>query len=97
MVQFVQLLPCWVKYNPTVFDTRKTIIQSVKSNSIFKVNAAEVERLAAFEEHTQRLKTFQECERTMNRLQKSLKRNILNSKPYFELKAERMKNVEERK
>jgi len=62
-----------------------------------KVNAAEVERLAAFEEHTQRLKTFQECERTMNRLQKSLKRNILNSKPYFELKAERMKNVEERK
>jgi len=62
-----------------------------------KVNAAELERLAAFEEHTQRLRTFQDCERVMNRLQKSLKRNILNSKPYFELKAERMKNVEERK
>lgn len=62
-----------------------------------KVNSAEKERLAAFEEHTQRLGKFQQCERTMTHLQKSLKRHILNSKPYFELKSNRMKDVDEKR
>jgi len=62
-----------------------------------KVNSAEKERLAAFEEHTQRLGKFQQCERTMTHLQKSLKRHIINSKPYFELKSNRMKDVDEKR
>lgn len=62
-----------------------------------KVNSAEKERLDAFEEHTHRLKSFQVQERQMTRLQKSLKRHILNSKPYFQLKSERMKNVDDKR
>ena len=62
-----------------------------------KVNSAEKERLAAFEEHTQRLGKFQQCERTMTHLQKSLKRHIINSKPYFELKSNRMKDVDNKR
>jgi len=62
-----------------------------------KVNSAEKERLDAFEEHTQRLKSFQIQETQMARLQKSLKRHILNSKPYFQLKSERMRNVDDKR
>ena len=62
-----------------------------------KVNSAESERHRAFFEHTDKLKAFQLIERSMNALQKSLKRNILASKPYFEQKSEKMKRVEERR
>jgi CRISPR/Cas system-associated endoribonuclease Cas2 len=62
-----------------------------------KVNSAEKERLDAFSEHTQRLKSFQIQETQMTRLQKSLKRHILNSKQYFQLKSERMRNVDDKR
>lgn len=62
-----------------------------------KVNSAERERHRAFSEHTEKLNAFQLIERHMNALQKSLKRNILASKPYFEEKSDKMKKVEERR
>ena len=51
----------------------------------------------AFIDHTEKLQAFQLLERKMNALQKSLKRAILASKPYFLEKAAKMKNVEERR
>ena len=53
--------------------------------------------IQAFCEHTEKLTAFQLLERKMNALQKSLKRSILASKPYFQEKAQKMKNVEDRR
>ena len=62
-----------------------------------KVNSAERERHRAFSEHTEKLSAFQLIERQMNAQQKSLKRAIIASKPYFEEKSEKMKRVEQRR
>lgn len=53
-----------------------------------QVNEAEEERLRSEREHMRVTHACQEAEARVQMLQKSLKRVILKSKPYFELKAQ---------
>ena len=52
------------------------------------MNEAEEERLRSEREHMRVTHACQEAEARVQLLQKSLKRVILKSKPYFELKAQ---------
>ncbi|CAG5089756.1 Oidioi.mRNA.OKI2018_I69.PAR.g12338.t1.cds [Oikopleura dioica] len=62
-----------------------------------KVNIAEKERQEAAKLHTQKIQKLQEIERTMRSLQKSQKRSIISSKPYFELKVIKMAEMEDKR
>ncbi|XP_034030088.1 SH3-binding domain protein 5-like, a isoform X2 [Thalassophryne amazonica] len=62
-----------------------------------KVNEAEEERLRSEQEHMRVTHACQEAEARVQMLQKSLKRAILKSKPYFELKAQFNHILEEHK
>lgn len=53
-----------------------------------QVNEAEEERLCSEREHMRVTHACQEAEARVQMLQKSLKRVIVKSKPYFELKAQ---------
>lgn len=53
-----------------------------------QVNEAEEERLRSEREHMRVTHACQEAEARVQMLQKSLKRVIVKSKPYFELKAQ---------
>lgn len=53
-----------------------------------QVNEAEEERLRSEREHMRVTHACQEAEARVQMLQKSLKRAIVKSKPYFELKAQ---------
>lgn len=55
---------------------------------LFQVNEAEEERLRSEREHMRVTHACQEAEARVQMLQKSLKRAIVKSKPYFELKAQ---------
>ena len=55
---------------------------------VWQVNEAEEERLRSEREHMRVTHACQEAEARVQMLQKSLKRAILKSKPYFELKAQ---------
>lgn len=52
------------------------------------MNEAEEERLRSEREHQRVTQLCQEAEQRVQTLQKSLKRVIVKSKPYFELKAQ---------
>lgn len=54
----------------------------------FQVNEAEEERLRSEREHQRVTQLCQEAEARVQTLQKALKRVIIKSKPYFELKAQ---------
>ena len=76
-----------------------------------KVNLAELERKEAAKLHTRKMQKLQEIEvlqnlffisnrvfqRTMRSLQKSQKRSIISSKPYFELKVIKMAEMDEKR
>lgn len=53
-----------------------------------QVNEAEEERLRSEREHQRVTQLCQEAEARVQTLQKALKRVIIKSKPYFELKAQ---------
>ena len=55
---------------------------------VCQVNEAEEERLRSEREHQRVTQLCQEAEARVQTLQKALKRVILKSKPYFELKAQ---------
>lgn len=55
---------------------------------VLQVNEAEEERLRSEREHMRVTHACQEAEARVQMLQKSLKRVIVKSKPYFELKAQ---------
>ena len=55
---------------------------------VCKVNEAEEERLRSEREHMRVTHSCQTAEARVQTLQKSLKRAIVKSKPYFELKAQ---------
>lgn len=55
---------------------------------VLQVNEAEEERIRSEREHMRVTHACQEAEARVQMLQKSLKRTILKSKPYFELKAQ---------
>ena len=58
------------------------------SACVSQVNEAEEERLRSEREHMRVTHACQEAEARVQMLQKSLKRVIVKSKPYFELKAQ---------
>ncbi|XP_026227383.1 SH3-binding domain protein 5-like, a [Anabas testudineus] len=71
--------------------------QEMLNHATAKVNEAEEERLRSEREHMRVTHACQEAEARVQMLQKSLKRVILKSKPYFELKAQFNHILEERK
>ncbi|KAM6910170.1 SH3-binding domain protein 5-like, a [Xenentodon cancila] len=71
--------------------------QEMLNHATAKVNEAEEERLRSEREHMRVTHACQEAEARVQMLQKSLKRVILKSKPYFELKAQFNHILEENK
>ncbi|XP_067365332.1 SH3-binding domain protein 5-like, a isoform X2 [Channa argus] len=71
--------------------------QEMLNHATSKVNEAEEERLRSEREHMRVTHACQEAEARVQMLQKSLKRVILKSKPYFELKAQFNHILEEHK
>ncbi|KAJ8267402.1 hypothetical protein COCON_G00125740 [Conger conger] len=62
--------------------------QEMLNHSTCKVNEAEEERVRSVEEHQRVTQQCQQAEARVQSLQNSLRRVILRSKPYFELKAQ---------
>ncbi|XP_041844417.1 SH3-binding domain protein 5-like, a isoform X2 [Melanotaenia boesemani] len=71
--------------------------QEMLNHATAKVNEAEEERLRSEREHMRVTHACQEAEARVQMLLKSLKRVILKSKPYFELKAQFNHILEEHK
>ncbi|XP_062490626.1 SH3 domain-binding protein 5-like [Pezoporus occidentalis] len=71
--------------------------QEMLNHATGKVNEAEEERLRSEREHQRVTNLCQEAEAKVQALQKSLKRVIVKSKPYFELKAQFNQILEEHK
>uniref|UniRef100_A0A3Q4BMV5 SH3 domain-binding protein 5 n=1 Tax=Mola mola TaxID=94237 RepID=A0A3Q4BMV5_MOLML len=71
--------------------------QEMLNHATSKVNEAEEERLRSEREHMRVTHACQEAEARVQMLQKSLKRAIVKSKPYFELKAQFNHILEENK
>ncbi|KAJ8334956.1 hypothetical protein SKAU_G00405950 [Synaphobranchus kaupii] len=71
--------------------------QEMLNHATCKVNAAEEERLRSVKEHQGVTQQCQEAEARVQNLQNSLRRVILKSKPYFELKAQFNHILEEHK
>ncbi|KAM9806157.1 SH3-binding domain protein 5-like, a [Syngnathus typhle] len=71
--------------------------QEMLNHATSKVNEAEEERLRSEREHMRVTHACQEAEARVQSLQKSLRRAILKSKPYFELKAQFNHILEEHK
>ncbi|XP_048850385.1 SH3 domain-binding protein 5-like [Brienomyrus brachyistius] len=71
--------------------------QEMLNHATAKVNEAEEERLRSEREHQRVTQLCQEAEARVQTLQKNLKRVIVKSKPYFELKAQLNHFLEEHK
>ncbi|XP_061530815.1 SH3-binding domain protein 5-like, a [Phyllopteryx taeniolatus] len=71
--------------------------QEMLNHATSKVNEAEEERLRSEREHMRVTHACQEAEARVQTLQKSLRRAIIKSKPYFELKAQFNHILEEHK
>ncbi|NXV04537.1 3BP5L protein, partial [Cettia cetti] len=71
--------------------------QEMLNHATRKVNEAEQERLWSEREHQRVTRLCQEAEAEVQRLQKSLRRDIARSRPYFELKAQFNLRLEEHK
>uniref|UniRef100_A0A673NBL1 SH3 domain-binding protein 5 n=1 Tax=Sinocyclocheilus rhinocerous TaxID=307959 RepID=A0A673NBL1_9TELE len=71
--------------------------QEMLNHATSKVNEAEEERMKSEREHMRVTQLCQEAEACVQELQKSLKRSIVKSKSYFELKAQFNDILEEHK
>ncbi|XP_077029398.1 SH3 domain-binding protein 5-like isoform X2 [Agelaius phoeniceus] len=71
--------------------------QEMLNHATRKVNEAEQERLCSEREHQRVTRLCHEAEAEVQRLQKSLRRDIARSRPYFELKAQFNLRLEEHK
>ncbi|KAM9469619.1 SH3-binding domain protein 5-like, a [Clarias gariepinus] len=71
--------------------------QEMLNHATAKVNEAEDERLRSEREHMRVTQLCQAAEAHVQTLQKSLKRTIIKSKPYFELKVQLTSILEEHK
>ncbi|XP_078123932.1 SH3 domain-binding protein 5-like [Sander vitreus] len=71
--------------------------QEMLNHATAKVNEAEEERLRSEQEHQRVTQLCQDAEARVQTLQKALKKVILKSKPYFELKAQFNHILEEHK
>lgn len=81
----------------TVVKTLDPTWQEMLNHATAKVNEAEEERLKSEHEHMRVTQLCQEAEARVQELQKSLKRAIVKSKSYFELKAQFNDILEEHK
>ncbi|KAI7801139.1 SH3-binding domain protein 5-like [Triplophysa rosa] len=71
--------------------------QEMLNHATLKVNEAEEERVKSGREHMRVTQLCQEAEAHVQELQKSLKRAIVKSKPYFEVKNQFNETLEEHK
>ncbi|XP_043974327.1 SH3-binding domain protein 5-like, a [Gambusia affinis] len=71
--------------------------QEMLNHATSKVNEAEEERIRSEREHMRVTHACQEAEARVQTLQKSLKRVIIKSKPYFELKSQLNQILEDHK
>ncbi|XP_064205285.1 SH3 domain-binding protein 5-like [Anguilla rostrata] len=71
--------------------------QEMLNHATCKVNEAEEERLRSAQEHQRVTQQCQQAEARVHGLHNSLRRTILKSKPYFELKAQLNQVLEEHK
>ncbi|XP_054769003.2 SH3 domain-binding protein 5-like [Lytechinus pictus] len=71
--------------------------QEMLNHATMKVGEAENERTLSVHEHLSTAANFNEAEREVKRLQKSLRSNINKSRPYFEMKASFNQNLERHK
>lgn len=83
--EMVELAEQEAMKNGQVFDTNW---QEMLNQATMKVNEAEKDRIESEEMHMATASRYEEKEREVKRMQKSLKRNINKSKPYFEAKNE---------
>lgn len=81
----------------TVVKTLDPTWQEMLNHATAKVNEAEEERLKSEREHMRVTQLCQEAEARVQELQKSLKRAIVKSKSYFELKSQFNDILEEHK
>lgn len=71
--------------------------QEMLNHATIRVNEAERERTFSEQEHKRTSKAYNEIDTTVKELQKELKKNIAKSRPYFEMKAQFNKMMEEQK
>ncbi|XP_006824157.1 SH3 domain-binding protein 5-like [Saccoglossus kowalevskii] len=71
--------------------------QEMLNHATMKVNEAENDRAVVEIEHQRTAAWFDEAERAVKKLQKSLKKNISKSRTYFEMKAQFNHQLEEQK
>ncbi|KAA0702198.1 SH3 domain-binding protein 5-like [Triplophysa tibetana] len=81
----------------TVVKTIDPTWQEMLNHATLKVNEAEEERVKSEHEHMRVTQLCQEAEAHVQELQKSLKRAIVKSKPYFEVKNQFNETLEEHK
>eukprot|EP00096_Caligus_rogercresseyi_P003556 TRINITY_DN1675_c0_g1_i2.p1 TRINITY_DN1675_c0_g1~~TRINITY_DN1675_c0_g1_i2.p1 ORF type:complete len:424 (-),score=126.21 TRINITY_DN1675_c0_g1_i2:488-1759(-) len=74
-----------------------TAWQEMLNHATGRVNDSEKERNESAEEHRQKSQDYQISERRVQELLKSLKRSIIRSKPYFELKAKSHQMLDDQK
>ncbi|CAB4054241.1 SH3 domain-binding protein 5 homolog,SH3 domain-binding protein 5-like,SH3 domain-binding protein 5 [Lepeophtheirus salmonis] len=74
-----------------------TAWQEMLNHATGRVNDSEKERNESAEEHRQKSYEYQISERRVHDLLKSLKRSIIKSKPYFELKARSHQMLDDQK
>ena len=71
--------------------------QEMLNHATTRVNESEVERNLSEEEHLVKSRTYQEAEKRVQQLHKSLKRSINKSRPYFEAKAKLNQSLDDQK
>ncbi|XP_078580895.1 SH3 domain-binding protein 5-like isoform X2 [Branchiostoma floridae x Branchiostoma japonicum] len=77
--------------------TFDTTWQEMLNHATTKVNEAEKERFVSEIAHQATARKFNESEQRVKMLQKALKRAIVKSRPYFEMKAKIQEDLDERK
>ncbi|XP_019624912.1 PREDICTED: SH3 domain-binding protein 5-like isoform X2 [Branchiostoma belcheri] len=77
--------------------TFDTTWQEMLNHATTKVNEAEKERFISEIAHQATARKFNESEQRVKMLQKALKRAIVKSRPYFEMKAKIQEDLDERK
>jgi len=71
--------------------------QEMLNHATTRVNESEIEKNLSEEEHRVKSMTYEEAEKTVTKLQKSLKRSINKSRTYFEVKAQLNQSLDDQK
>merc|ERR1719481_2430115 len=71
--------------------------QEMLNHATTRVNNSEIEKNLSEEEHRVKSRAYQDAEKKVAGLQKSLKRSINKSRPYFEVKAKLNQSLDDQK